>query len=129
MHWYLDVLKKYVTFNGRARRKEYWMFFLINLIIGAIASALDSAFGLSKTEIVNGVTTYSAGIISIVYSLAVLLPSLAVAFRRLHDIGKSGGWIFINLVPLIGWIWYIILTATAGQVGDNKYGPDPKAVQ
>ena len=128
MNWYLAVLKKYVTFSGRARRKEFWMFILINLIIGAIASVLDSAFGLSKTEVVNGVTTYSAGAISLIYSLAVLLPSLAVAVRRMHDIGKSGGWIFINLIPLIGWIWYIVLAATAGQVGDNKYGPDPKAV-
>jgi len=128
MEWYLAVLKKYVTFSGRARRKEYWMFFLINLIIGAIASVLDNVLGLSKTEIVNGVSTYSAGAISVIYSLAVLLPSLAVAFRRLHDTGRSGGWIFINLVPLIGWIWFIVLTATAGQVGDNKYGPDPKAV-
>ena len=128
MNWYLNVIKNYVTFSGRARRKEFWMFVLINLIFGAIAAALDRAFGFSSTQVVNGMTTYNAGIISIIYSLAVLLPGLAVAFRRLHDTGRSGGWIFINLVPLIGWIWYIVLVATAGQVGDNKYGPDPKAV-
>lgn len=126
MNWYLAVLKKYVTFSGRARRKEFWMFILFNLIFGAVASILDSLLGLSSTTMVNGITTYNAGIISIIYSLAVFLPSLAVIFRRLHDTGRSGGWIFINLVPLIGWIWFIVLVATAGQVGDNKFGPDPK---
>ena len=85
MNWYVKVIKNYVTFSGRARRKEFWMFVLINIIISAIAAALDRAFGFSTTQVVNGMTTYNAGIISIIYSLAVLLPGLAVAFRRLQD--------------------------------------------
>jgi uncharacterized membrane protein YhaH (DUF805 family) len=127
MKWYLNVLKKYVTFSGRARRKEFWMFVLFNIIFGIIASILDNVFGLAKMTTINGIATYNAGVISIIYSVAVLLPSLAVAVRRLHDIGKSGGWIFINLIPLIGSIWYLVLVATAGQAGDNRFGPDPKA--
>jgi uncharacterized membrane protein YhaH (DUF805 family) len=120
MQWYLDVLKKYAVFSGRARRKEFWMFVLFNFIAAIVAGILDNILH----------TTYSnqtTGIISTVYSLAVLLPGLGVAIRRMHDLGKSGWWILVSLIPVAGIIWYIVLAATEGQHGDNQYGADPKA--
>jgi uncharacterized membrane protein YhaH (DUF805 family) len=120
MQWYLDVLKKYAVFSGRARRKEFWMFVLFNFIAAVLAGILDNILH----------TTYSnqsTGIISTLYSLAVLLPGLGVAIRRMHDIGKSGWWILVSLIPVAGIIWYIVLAATEGQHGDNQYGADPKA--
>jgi len=119
MSWYIDVLKKYVTFSGRARRKEYWMFVLFNLIFAIVAMVLDNVLGLANEQ-----TGY--GIIYTLYTLGVLLPSLAVGVRRLHDIGKSGWWLFISLIPLIGAIWLLVLMATDSQPGDNQYGPNPK---
>lgn len=121
MKWYLGVLKKYAVFSGRARRKEYWMFFLFNWIFSVAAVLLDNLIGTANSD-------SGAGVISIIYSLAVLLPSLAVGIRRLHDLGKSGWWIFIALIPLVGAIWLIVLYATAGQPVENQYGPDPKAI-
>jgi uncharacterized membrane protein YhaH (DUF805 family) len=112
MNWYVKVLKDYVKFDGRARRQEYWMFFLINVIISAVLSVIDMAIGM---RILTGL-----------YSLALLLPSLGVAVRRLHDTGKSGWFLFIGFIPLIGAIWLIVVLATAGTTGDNEYGPDPK---
>lgn len=120
MSWYIAVLKKYVTFDGRARRKEYWMFALFNLIFALVAMILDNVLGLANEN-----TGY--GILYTLYGLAVLLPGLAVAVRRLHDIGKSGWWLFIALIPLIGAIWLLVLTVTDSQPGDNQYGPNPKA--
>jgi len=108
MNWYLKVLKQYVDFNGRARRKEYWMFSLISLIITygivGIAMAIDAPALAS---------------ISSIYSLAVLLPTIAVGVRRMHDVGKSGWFL---LIP----IYNLILACTNGDVGENEYGPDPK---
>ncbi|TDO45259.1 uncharacterized membrane protein YhaH (DUF805 family) [Kribbella sp. VKM Ac-2527] len=120
MQWYTEVLKKYAVFSGRARRKEYWMFFLFNLVISVILSIVDSVAGTNGSGV---------GIISTIYSLAVLLPSIAVLVRRLHDTGKSGFWVFIGLVPLIGAIVLIVFAATEGNPGDNQYGPDPKAAE
>ncbi|EMB25515.1 DUF805 domain-containing protein [Treponema denticola] len=113
MNYYLDVLKKYIVFDGRARRKEYWMFILFNVIVGGVLAILDSILGTA--------------ILGYLYSLAVLLPSLAVQVRRLHDINKPWYWIFITLIPLVGAIWMIVLMATEGTRGDNDFGPDPKA--
>ncbi|MFJ3909142.1 uncharacterized membrane protein YhaH (DUF805 family) [Streptomyces sp. 2132.2] len=115
MNYYTDVLKKYAVFSGRARRQEYWMFFLFNLGAAIILAIVDGALG-----------TYP--LLYGIYALAVLLPSLAVAIRRLHDTGKSGWWLLIALVPLIGGIWLIVLMATEGQAQPNEYGPNPKAV-
>ncbi len=121
MKWYIEVMKKYAVFSGRARLKEYWMFVLFNLIFGIAAILLDNLLGTASED-----TGY--GVIYGLYSLAILLPALAVMVRRLHDIGKSGWWFFISLIPLVGGIWLLVLLATSGQVGDNQYGPDPKAV-
>ncbi len=121
MSWYIAVLKKYGIFGGRARRKEYWMFVLFNIIFAIVAMILDNVLGLANER-----TGY--GIIYTLYALAVLLPGLAVTVRRLHDIGKSGWWIFITLIPFIGAIWLLVLLATDSQPSDNQYGPNPKTV-
>ena len=122
MEWYTTVLKKYVEFSGRARRKEFWMFTLFNVIISAILSIIDRIIG---TDYANG----SGGLLNTLYTLAVLLPSIAVGIRRLHDTNRSGWWILIGLIPCIGWIILIVWYATEGVAGQNQYGPDPKAAE
>ncbi len=112
MNYYTGAWKKYVTFSGRARRKEYWMFVLINLIAAIIASIIDNILGTS--------------FISPLYGLAVLLPSLAILSRRLHDTDRSAWWILIALIPIIGQIVLIIFAIFDSQPGQNKYGPNPK---
>jgi len=119
MNYYLAVLKKYATFSGRARRKEYWMFTLFHIIILIIAAILDNMLGLTF-----GIIKY--GYIYVFYTLAVLLPALAVTVRRLHDVGKSGWFLFIGLIPIIGSIWLLVLACKAGEAGENAYGEDPK---
>ena len=132
MNWYVKVLKQYVDFSGRARRKEYWMFALINAIIVIVLQLVDGLLG-------TGINTASAGgsgvsfgislgILSGLYSLAVLLPGLAVAIRRLHDTDRSGWWVLIALVPFVGGIVLLVFFVLAGTAGGNKYGADPKAV-
>ncbi len=118
MDWYLKVLKQYADFNGRSRRKEYWMFVLINIGVGFVVGFID---GLTGT-----VGAYGIGLLGGIYNLAILVPSIAVGVRRLHDIGKSGWMLLVGLIPLIGWIWLIILLATEGEEGENEYGPNPK---
>ena len=113
MNWYLEVLKKYAVFSGRARRQEYWMFVLINMIISFALGFIEGLFG-------------GPGAISYIYSLAVLLPSIGVCIRRLHDTDRSGWWLLISFIPLIGAIMLIIFTATEGTAGDNQYGTNPK---
>ncbi|WP_242220134.1 DUF805 domain-containing protein [Bacillus cereus group sp. BfR-BA-01380] len=114
MQWYVNVLKNYVGFRGRARRKEYWTFTLINYIIFFV-------FGmLGKTvDILNALVG--------LYMLAILLPGLAVGARRLHDTGKSGWWQLLCFIPIIGGIVLIVFCCQDSQEGDNKYGSNPKA--
>ena len=108
MEWYLKVVKEnYANFDGRARRKEYWMFALFNGIISVILSMI-------------------APTVYLIYLLAILVPSIAVGVRRLHDVGKSGWFMFIVLVPIIGSIWLLVLACTDGDSGDNEYGSNPK---
>jgi len=121
MNWYLKALKQYADFNGRARRKEYWMFVLFNMIFAIAAAILDNVLGTASPEL-------GYGIIYGIYSLAVLIPGIAVGVRRLHDIGKSGWMMFVALIPLVGFIWLIVLMATDSNPGDNQYGPNPKGV-
>ena len=120
MSWYLKCMKKYVTFSGRARRTEYWMFVLFNFIFMVIAIALDNLFKTTVAGLPYGAIYY-------IYSLAVILPGLAVIVRRLHDVDKTGAMIFVALIPLVGPIWLLVLECTEGTRGDNQYGPDPKA--
>ena len=120
MEWYLKVVRdNYANFEGRARRKEYWMFVLFNIIFAIAAMVLDNIAGLAFEGI-------GYGPIYGIYGLAVFIPGLAVAIRRLHDIGKSGWMILIALIPFIGGIWLLVLLATDGNKGANQYGPDPK---
>ncbi len=113
MSWYLQVLKKYAVFSGRARRKEYWYFALFSFIITLVLVLIDNLVG-----------TYS--VLSGLYSLAVLLPEIGVSIRRLHDTGHSGWWLLIGLIPLIGRIILLIYMVSDSQVGTNQYGPSPK---
>lgn len=121
MNWYLDVLKKYVDFSGRARRQEYWMFALINTIIYLILAVIEYAVGGSREV--------GRSALGGIYSLAVLLPSLGVSVRRLHDTGRSGWWLLLNLIPCVGGIIYLVFMIEDSQVGDNQYGPNPKGVE
>lgn len=106
---------KYATFDGRARRKEYWYFFLFSLIVGAIAGVIDAIlFGPEGMDLVSAVV-----------SLSLLCPSLAVGFRRLHDIEKSAWWLLLGLIPIVGWIVLIYWAAQPGTKGPNRFGPDP----
>jgi len=112
--YFLDVLRnKYADFNGRARRSEYWYFVLFNAVISLGVGLLAGLIGIDWL-------TY-------IYSLAILVPSIAICVRRLHDIGKSGWWYFIGFIPLIGAIWLIVLFCKEGDRGANAYGEDPKA--
>jgi len=113
MNWYLDVLKKYAVFSGRARRKEFWMFLLFNIIIAIVLGIIEGIIG-------------SPGIIGMLYSLAVLIPSIAVSVRRLHDTDRTGWWVLIGLVPFIGFIVLLIFMVFDGTPGENQYGPSPK---
>jgi uncharacterized membrane protein YhaH (DUF805 family) len=117
--WYLEALKKYAVFSGRSRRMEYWYCVLFNIIVGVVLALIDMLIG-----------TFSAmsniGLLSGIYSLAVLIPTLAVMVRRLHDIDRTGWWILINLIPLVGTIVLLVFALTPGTPGSNRYGPDPK---
>jgi uncharacterized membrane protein YhaH (DUF805 family) len=121
MNWYLEVLKKYAVFTGRARRKEYWFFVLFNVIFAIALTVVDISTGLYDE-------VYDVGLLSSLYSLAVLLPSIALSVRRLHDIDRTGWWLLIAFVPLIGAIVLLIFAVLDGTPGDNRYGPSPKAV-
>ena len=113
MNWYLKVVKNYVDFNGRARRKEYWMYSLFNLIFLIIAMLMDKFIG---TELKG----QNYGLFYLLYSLTTLLPSIGVVIRRMHDVGKSGWFV---LIP----IYNIILALSEGEKQTNQYGVDPNA--
>lgn len=111
--WYLKCIRNhYADFEGRARRTEYWMFFLVNLIIAVVIGLIGKAIHFE--------------VIGTLYSLAMLVPGLAVGVRRLHDTGRSGWWWLVVLIPFAGAIWLIVLLALPGDQGSNQYGADPK---
>ncbi|MBU2712785.1 DUF805 domain-containing protein [Zooshikella harenae] len=119
MNWYLEVLKKYAVFEGRARRKEYWLFFLFTTIISIILGVLDNVFGLISADA-------GVGLLGGIYSLAVFIPGLAVTVRRLHDTDRSGWWILISLLPLIGIIVLLVFMFLDSTPGENNFGANPK---
>ncbi|GAA3557463.1 DUF805 domain-containing protein [Snuella lapsa] len=120
MKWYLKVVRdNYANFQGRARRKEYWMFTLFNAIFMMIVTTFSVIIGLT----LNSPLPFA---IYIIYALGIIIPSLAVTVRRLHDIGKSGWYYFVGLIPFIGGIWLLILLVTEGETDPNNYGSDPK---
>ncbi|HCW08726.1 MAG TPA: DUF805 domain-containing protein [Cytophagales bacterium] len=119
MNWYLEVLKKYAVFSGRARRKEYWYFFLFNIIISIVLAVIDAATGSFSPEA-------GMGLLGGIYTLVVLIPGIAVLVRRLHDTERSGWWFLIALVPLIGAIVLLVFLVQDSKPGPNKYGANPK---
>lgn len=115
INWYLKVVRdNYANFSGRARRAEFWNFIVCNIVITLLLSLL--IFILDDT----GITMYIA------YTLVTFLPLVAAAVRRLHDANKSGLYILVGFIPVVGGIWLLILLATNGDYGSNNYGPDPK---
>ncbi|OEE69608.1 DUF805 domain-containing protein [Vibrio genomosp. F6] len=121
MNWYITVIKKYATFSGRSRRKEHWYFFLFNILIGIVLGFTDAVMG-------NVTSTSGYGLLGSIYSLALLIPGIAVGVRRLHDTGRTGWWLLIALIPIIGVFVLLYFTASKGDVGSNKYGYDPKGL-
>jgi uncharacterized membrane protein YhaH (DUF805 family) len=114
MKWYLKVLKQYTDFSGRARRKEYWMFFLFNILVAFVLGF--------TTGFLSAVLEINLGFISIIYTLGILIPSIAVGVRRLHDINRSG-WLLI--VPIVGFVFLFF----NGHENENRFGKDPKAIE
>ena len=113
MEWYLKVVRdNYANFDGRASRQEYWMFFLFNVIFAFVAGFVDGFLGL--------------GFVYLLYALALFIPGLAVGVRRLHDVGKSGWFLLIAFIPLVGAIWLLVLFASNSNPGKNPYGVEPK---
>jgi uncharacterized membrane protein YhaH (DUF805 family) len=119
MNWYLEVLKKYAVFNGRSRRKEYWCFLLFSVIVSIVLTFIDVKTGTVSADL-------GLGLLSGIYTLAVLVPGVAVTIRRLHDTDRSGWWILILLVPLAGAIVLIVFMAVDGKTEENQYGVNPK---
>lgn len=117
---FMDAVKtcftKYADFSGRARRSEYWYFTLFDLLVSMVFNTLARATGLGFFSVIMSL-----------FSIAILIPGLAVAWRRLHDIGKGGANYLFILIPLVGAIMLIVWFAKEGQIGDNAFGPDPKA--
>ena len=115
MNWYLGCWKKFAEFSGRARRQEFWMFALFNTLASFALAIVDGILGTS-------------GALGGLYSLAVLIPSVAVSVRRLHDTDHSGWWILINVLPLIGWIIYLVFLCSDSKPGANRFGANPKGL-
>jgi uncharacterized membrane protein YhaH (DUF805 family) len=122
VEWYRMVWQKYAQFDGRSRRTEYWMFALINLLISMALGACILVSFLSTRAFAVGI---AFAVIAGLYSLASIVPGLAVSVRRLHDIGRSGWWLLIDLVPF-GCIVLLVFFCLEGTPGPNQYGPDPK---
>jgi uncharacterized membrane protein YhaH (DUF805 family) len=122
VNWYLEVLKKYTVFTGRARRKEYWFFVLFNVLIIVLLVMVDGLLGTFNEEA-------GVGLFSGLYSLAVLIPGIAVLVRRLHDIDRTGWWALIGLVPFVGGIVLLVMAVLDSTPGENRFGPNPKAEQ
>ena len=115
MHWYIDVIRRYTDFDGRADRPEFWWFGLINLIISLLVWGIGvGAFGFLTGEL-----------LAVLYGLSTLLPVLGVDIRRLHDTNRSGWWMLIALIPIIGGIILIVFFASAGTQESNRFGPQP----
>lgn len=113
MEWYFKVFRNYTQFGGRARRKEYWMFTLFNFFVSIVLGIIQAILDWNEA-------------LTLIYSLVILLPGLAVFVRRLHDTGRSAWWILLGLIPLIGGIILLVFTCMDSEPGMNQYGPNPK---
>ena len=122
MNWFLVAVKqKYADFTGRATRSEYWYFVLFYLLLSAGLMFVDALLGWFNSEL-------GIGVLSGIYTLALMIPSLSVTVRRLHDTGRSAWWLLLGLVPIIGGIVLLVFFVQDSQDGVNGYGPNPKAV-
>ena len=147
MHWYLEVLRKYAEFSGRARRSEYWFFALFNILISIGLGIIDVAIigpvgnltmpmgsgmggmgGMGGTSGMGTPPMMGISLLTSLYNLAVLVPSIAVAVRRMHDTGRSGWWVLIVFVPIIGGIIFLIFALQDSEPSSNQYGANPKAL-
>jgi len=118
---FLEPIKKYAVFSGRATRKEYWLFVLFCFVVGLILGIVDGMTGLFDWET-------GLGLFSSLFSLAVLLPSIAVGVRRLHDTNRSGWMLLIAFIPIVGFVWLIILFCFASDKGTNRFGENPQGI-
>lgn len=118
MSGYLEVLKKYAVFDGRAGRKEYWYFNVFSFFIIIVLSVIDMMTGTFNV-------TVGLGLLGGLYTLAVLIPGIAVSVRRLHDTDRSGLWLLINAIPIIGMLVFLVFTAQNSTPGDNQHGSNP----
>lgn len=141
MNDYLEVLRKYAVFSGRSRRREYWFFALFNLIVSLVLGLLDNLLGtpmvpLADFAVPPGMTgpggaavpedVFAVGLLSLLYGLAVFVPGIAVTVRRLHDVGRSGWWLLLVFIPVIGGVVLFVFTLIDSEPGENRYGPNPK---
>ncbi|MGK7244791.1 DUF805 domain-containing protein [Buttiauxella agrestis] len=120
MDWYFKVLRNYVGFSGRARRKEFWMFILVNLVLTGVLSILDKMLGLRIAK--------DEGLLTTIYGVLIFLPYWAVQFRRLHDTDCSAWWLLLLLIPIVGWLIILAFNCQNGTPGENRFGSDPKAL-
>ena len=114
MNWYLKAMKQYVDFSGRARRKEYWMYFLVYFLITLVGGVVEGVLSMPGT-------------LTTIVALVHLLPSLGVTARRLHDTNRSAWWMLVSFIPVIGWLVLLYFMLNAGDAQDNRFGSNPKA--
>jgi len=127
MNWYLKGLKQFKNYEGRARRKEFWMFTLFHFLIILVISLINFLLKYITNDFEGkDLIVQIIGTVMGVYILAMIIPALALTVRRLHDVGKSGWMILISLIPIIGGIWLLILMFTDSNTGENQYGTNPK---
>lgn len=117
--YYATCWKKFATFSGRARRREYWFFTLYNILASFMLGIIDSVFGIYDPEI-------GMGLFGAIYSLTVIIPTLAVSVRRLHDTGRSGWWLTLVFLPIIGVIVLLVWICTDSEEASNQHGDNPK---
>ena len=114
MNWYLKAMKQYVDFSGRARRKEYWMYFMVYFLITLVCGVVEGVLSMPGT-------------LTTIVALVHLLPSLGVTARRLHDTNRSAWWMLVSFIPVIGWLVLLYFMLNAGDAQDNRFGSNPKA--
>ncbi|MCB9189202.1 MAG: DUF805 domain-containing protein [Flavobacteriales bacterium] len=120
------VFENYANFNGRARRSEFWYFVLASFLLSIVISIIEGALGMGNYYATSNSFYFSGGILSNLLNLALMIPSLAVGARRLHDTNKSGWLQLLWIIPIIGWIVLLVFFVQEGDEGTNQYGQDPK---
>ena len=118
MDWYFKVLSNYVLFRGRAHRREFWTFMLVNIILAGVLVVVDN---------ISGWRAGSFGLLSLIYALLVFLPSLAVQSRRLHDTDRTAKWLWLWCLPVLGWLMLLAFWSQHGTPEENRFGSEPKA--